>query len=1183
MVEPVVAALNPFSNYFYPNVVLQLLNATVRHLSAETSPMSALGTEPTVFYRNRTKGKERAVSEGDGGTNMHWLHDARCRPPSQQPPNHVSASLLWRLNPASTIPGLSVFSPSATRGFPSNFVPCHVRHSSHAVDPGSSSNSPGVPSTDDPTLLVATFIAGHRLPRTGKYVSKAVAWNALEYLRSRSSSPSVDLYAFLEQLARSMLQHEVRNPNPSHASRLPFWTTRAFELLSLLRPAGDASTPTEQWLSLKARFHAMRGEVQDAIVICDRLIQRRIDASAAPITAPHRSEQYSEHRPTPPGSVETITLSTLLEMLYRSGGVRAVLDFLLPRWDTVGIYVLDPTIQLPHVGKTGGEPLHRALNLMADELVLSSAPSYVSGTRQDRMHTAQLLVHLLMMRGAPDDALVIVDSAGEQGLHLPEKLRLQLSHALIKARATESAMHVFSSINFDALDWHDRNLVDQYLSTGLSLHSSRGDAVKSQEFFSSLEELGRVSDRKIAQLLHAHAESGDKEGVLQVFQRFFGQQGEARAPDVVHYFHVLLAHIRARDPSGVQHWLREMLRAGLAPDVHVYSSLVKFYAERGDGPMVASLVNQTLERKLRPRPEVFTTVISMLGKQRNSLAAEDVYRRALEVGVAPDKTMISALMNAHAESGSWMGAIRAFEYLLAQGSRDRRPGAHEFNTLLKSYVLLGAPFWAVRALLEKMERYGVRPTRHTYSLAIQSASDQGLMDTATGLYRRFARLAADSTSGFEMNVYVLTILMSGWLRQGNTDRARAIYEDMLARGIKPSAVTYGAIIKRYTTEGTEESLALARAFLNDILSAETSQDLETADTPRDAALQTMVGPLMHHAAGKRDQAMVEALQTQILAEGGDRTVGLLTVALHAHRRSGDVESARRVWEEVYSRALRLSDVSDLTMRSGALRRPSYLISLPLSIILDALSAAGAHAEVAKLWSTAHSAGFAFDARNWNHLVVVLVRAGELPRAFSVLERIILPNRAKAREPISAHIPRDSPLLSAEEVEEASGAGSGRMSAEVRVANVKRTASFTDSSDFEGVDDGGHGSFLHPLRLLQHVSPAWNQWRPHIDVVRLLWAVLEHLQDGHVVTPVQLRAGVEDRGKDGGEGAAESADVKVNIERTGEEEAIVAQELLETLERDNPATFEYLFEWRRVKEGQDAEREARYYVAQSTAL
>lgn len=80
MVEPVVAALNPFSNYFYPNVVLQLLNATARYLPIEISTLSALSTEPTVSYRTRAKGKERAVSEGDPGTNMHWLHDSRCKP-----------------------------------------------------------------------------------------------------------------------------------------------------------------------------------------------------------------------------------------------------------------------------------------------------------------------------------------------------------------------------------------------------------------------------------------------------------------------------------------------------------------------------------------------------------------------------------------------------------------------------------------------------------------------------------------------------------------------------------------------------------------------------------------------------------------------------------------------------------------------------------------------------------------------------------------------------------------------------------------------------------------------------------------------------------------------------------------------------------------------------------------------
>ena len=176
-------------------------------------------------------------------------------------------------------------------------------------------------------------------------------------------------------------------------------------------------------------------------------------------------------------------LFTLLEMLYRSGGIRTVLNFLLPRWDTIGVHLLDPTVQLPHVNRSGGEPLYRALNLMVDELVLASATSHITGTRQERIHTAHLLVYLLMTRGTPDDALVILDALDEQGLHLPERLRLRLCYSLVTARSSESALHVFSSININAMDRQDSALADQYLSTGLGLYSSRGDVPKSQEFF----------------------------------------------------------------------------------------------------------------------------------------------------------------------------------------------------------------------------------------------------------------------------------------------------------------------------------------------------------------------------------------------------------------------------------------------------------------------------------------------------------------------------------------------------------------------------------------------------------------------------------------------------------------------------------------------------------------------------
>jgi len=109
-----------------------------------------------------------------------------------------------------------------------------------------------------------------------------------------------------------------------------------------------------------------------------------------------------------------------------------------------------------------------------------------------------------------------------------------------------------------------------------------------------------------------------------------------------------------------------------------------------------------------------------------------------------------------------------------------------------------------------------------------------------------------------------------------------------------------------------------------------------------------------------------------------------------------VDECRRLWDEIFPVALRFIRTGELLSDSDSdaprqdLQRKANVICVPLSIHMDALSAAGAHAEVADVWKTVRAHGFALDSHNWNHLIVVLVRAGEIERAFQILERIIIP-------------------------------------------------------------------------------------------------------------------------------------------------------------------------------------------------
>ena len=126
--------------------------------------------------------------------------------------------------------------------------------------------------------------------------------------------------------------------------------------------------------------------------------------------------------------------------------------------------------------------------------------------------------------------------------------------------------------------------------------------------------------------------------------------------------------------------------------------------------------------------------------------------------------MVAALMTAHAEVGSWKGVIRAFDYLASSTDRQLRPCINVYNILLNACVFAGSPFEVVSDIFRKMERSGVRPTAHTFSILVKSACDSGQMDVAMHVFMELDGLAQSWETGIKVNVYALTIFMGGYLR-----------------------------------------------------------------------------------------------------------------------------------------------------------------------------------------------------------------------------------------------------------------------------------------------------------------------------------------------------------------------------------------------------------------------------------
>ncbi|KZT71448.1 hypothetical protein DAEQUDRAFT_665790, partial [Daedalea quercina L-15889] len=632
-------------------------------------------------------------------------------------------------------------------------------------------------------------------------------------------------------------------------------------------------------------------------------------------------------------------------------------------------------------------------------LIMANLPQNLVALQ--RQQFGEYLIETFCRRDTVLVALDILEAVKKAKQLVKLDVQLRVVKALVQASAFEQANDLFAALaEYMSVDrWFDT-----YQEAGLYVFARQGDVKRAQEYYGRLAQRERVNTTHKALMLHAHAVKGDTRRTTELFYHFFppvNSSPQVEAPNIYHYTAVIFAYANKGDLMGMNTWLASMGKAGIAPDAHVYNIILKSFAQRGDVDYMAELLDKMRASGIRPSRHEYTTALAVFAERRDVLAAEELYQRAMKEGIIPDRMMISAFMDVYVEAGEWQGVVRTFDYLKASSRRGIRMTIEVYNTLLKAYVLIGAPFRVVANLFQRIEEIGLRPDARTFALLIQSACDSGLIWIAKDLLLEMTRLSKQPDSRIRLNVYVLTIMIVGWLRVGERERARRLYDNMRNHGIQPSATTYAAIVKEYATDKTNAGLQIAQEFIRNLVMANSEKKqrwMETSPSRRDA-LDTLFAPLLAAYARRQRPEAVEGLVTQIEEAGGTQTLGTLTHLLDVHRRRGNGEAVRELWPRIYELAMKHAQLNTLLTdddggSQASLRGLGFALCIPLSIYVDAMSSAGFHDEVARTWAQLQKGKLAFDSHNWNHLVVALVRAGEPERAFQVIEKVIIPARRR---------------------------------------------------------------------------------------------------------------------------------------------------------------------------------------------
>ncbi|KAG6817877.1 hypothetical protein H0H87_001709 [Tephrocybe sp. NHM501043] len=1026
-------------------------------------------------------------------------------------------------------------------------MPGQRRHASHASDGSPVLLLKGQPSISDFSRhehRIQRFQHIVQLPRSE--VDLDHAWMAYQGI-VEYDLPLTTKMSFADKFVSALeLMYRTKTPQ----ARLQELGSRADAILNDLEPSIGPGTRFDQWrLCLVARTLALLGLHKAA---AEAILQ----ADAIPL-------EY-QHRAGIPYAYEMVLTS-----LVRSGGNLRAVEFIGENWEHLATY-LDFKSSAVHSGKhqRAGNSLRTTASRIAAEIVNPAPFLEKEGWTPELRESIgcffiQSLSHALL---GLDGREVLVKM---QQLHLrvPQHIQFMLARSLARRTTTvPAAIALFKTIPHGEADI-------PYKQLGLHLYGKQGAIDTAEEYFRSITELSAPSSEDIASLIFAYAMVDNVKRAEEIFEEYFPLKDGKRcnSPGLTHYSAVIFSHARkgGNNQPSITRWLTDMANEDMVPNEHIFTIVLNAFAAAGDLESTMAVLEQMRESGVRPNVVTYTIVITLLAHRKDPMGAEAVFKRALREGVVPDDRMIVSVMNAHVEGGSWQGVIRAYDYV--SSARVTALSLEVYNTLMKAYVLIGAPFNVVYKFFKRLEQSKAKPDQYTYSLLVQSACDAGLLKIAADIYYDMEQLYKDNPErNLDANVYILTILMAGFLQHGDKVKAKAVYDEMLELGIQPSSITFGVILGAYGNEKSKASLEIAETFIKSLLAVPEEERLwKKPKYDSESALHHLYAPVITGYARMKSPEDVERVYQDMQDAGGPPSLGTLTALMDVYRRTFNVDAVKEIWPQIYELGIKTTSKDWMAPEDG----PSEItrgirgnvLCVPLSIYIDALSAAGEHDEIAAVWKDLRARGFSFDSNNWNHLAVALVRAGQVERAFEVIERVIIPyqtlsinsNKARDRNPTS-------PLLSdvlpeqnedeEEEEDEVPGIKPWRGGDRVLKAKLAhRKTRFRE--DFHPDYEDEQVDFAYHLHILHQISPAWATWRAHNATLSMLLIAYNHLNGGHLMKAT----GTPEGERDPSEGAT-------------------AREMLNRIYTKYPKTVQQVLDYdAKVRQKMRSDHYNRYYV------
>jgi pentatricopeptide repeat protein len=567
-------------------------------------------------------------------------------------------------------------------------------------------------------------------------------------------------------------------------------------------------------------------------------------------------------------------------------------------------------------------------------------------------------------------------SASDDTSFVPYSVASRLASSLANQQFYTAAHHVIA-----VLREKGGVLPHSTLSRELWIYANEGRPTESLKLWDEINSRHRPTPDDRLAVATAFAVNGQVDAAKQALEQLGTPEDDIKA------LHLLQrAALLAEDDQLALEYLNKI--AKVEPSLKSFESQLRLYAQQGKPEPAISVFGRIIEVGLAPTLETYTSLISVFANSADHVNAQNVFNSMRASNIEPDAIAWSALLNAYIEAGAWQDAARIVEDIAPDVADD--PNLR--TIMLKAYVVAAAPLEPVLRLFRTI----MLPPAQAWALVIQSAADNNNMVLARALFVEMDEATKLDSLAPQPNVYIMSILLAAYLRTGDRESARAVYDTMVSRDIVPTSITYGVITNSFAQAPGESSFKQAHNFAMSVYGQIKPGERTRA---RGKAMESVFTPLL--VASVRTGDLGQAKQYyDLITETGGNSRSLAAKLMEAYRSAGQLRPLYRMWLKLFGQACKVIPPHPgipMEPDGHSTRARNNVLAIPFSIVIRAFGDAGLHGRLTKLWSDMRRAGFGRDSQNYNHFATALAKTGDIEGAFHIVDRVLMSRHEEVKE------------------------------------------------------------------------------------------------------------------------------------------------------------------------------------------